>query len=216
MASFSAQVAQFFPAGTSVGAYPRSQWSTGAPPTRGTAPPGSPVSTSAVASDGTVTFANLTAKTVYVMGAQVGGTWTFVSFTAGADADQGTRLGDASTTTLALTLTAAFQAVLSKTVTVGTKPIRVVGVVPSTAITGGTGRIQVNLVDETGTQVQFVETQPIASGNQGGSVVLVWVPTSQPSAGPHTYTLQARYVGATGGTVSSGATFPAQLVIESA
>jgi hypothetical protein len=69
MASVTLKVSEFFAPSTSVGAYPRSQWSTGSPPATGTAPPGSATATATVASDGSLAFTGLTPNTEYVAGA---------------------------------------------------------------------------------------------------------------------------------------------------
>lgn len=122
-------------------------------------------------------------------------------------------LGSVSTTTLALTLTGSFVTFLSKTVTVGDRPLKITAIVPSSGIAAATtGRVQLALIDDTGAQLTFVETQPIAGSAQGGSIILRWFGVATP--GQRTFSVQARELGATGGNVASGATFPAQLLIE--
>lgn len=66
-------VSPYFPAGTTVSAYP-------ADITPGTAPPVSASETATVGSDGTVRFQNLAAGRDYSAGAQVSGAWRYVDF----------------------------------------------------------------------------------------------------------------------------------------
>lgn len=68
-----------FPVGTTVGAYPKSNWSQGALPPSGIAP-GSATTTAVVQSDGTATFTGLTEDVDYFAGASVSGTWRYVRF----------------------------------------------------------------------------------------------------------------------------------------
>lgn len=66
-----------FPEGTTVGAYPASQFPAAGRPPSG-APPGSSEEDQAVAS-GAASFVALTADTDYYFGADVGGTWRYVA-----------------------------------------------------------------------------------------------------------------------------------------
>jgi hypothetical protein len=68
-----------FPVGTSVGAYPQSQWQQWQLPPSG-APQGSAAATATVASDGTATINGLADNTRYFAGAQVAGVWTYIKF----------------------------------------------------------------------------------------------------------------------------------------
>jgi hypothetical protein len=83
VASFNLTATRKFPEGTSVGAYPASQWRdqeatpSGAPPGAATA--------SATVTNGVAIFTGLTTGVRYWAGASVSGTWQYTEFTAGSD-----------------------------------------------------------------------------------------------------------------------------------
>jgi hypothetical protein len=83
VASFNLTATRKFPEGTSVGAYPASQWRdqeatpSGAPPGAATA--------SATVTNGVAAFTGLTTGVRYWAGASVSGTWQYAEFIAGAD-----------------------------------------------------------------------------------------------------------------------------------
>lgn len=77
MASLTVTATQVFPAGTTVGAYPKSGWSQAALP-----PSGAPVpaaSASAAMGNSSVTLTGLADDTGYYLGGQVSGVWRYVS-----------------------------------------------------------------------------------------------------------------------------------------
>lgn len=76
--------ADTWPAGTSVGAYPRANQQTGWD--RASAPSGSAAATGTVASDGSLTFSGLSEDTAYYAGAQVSSAWRFKAFRTSAAA----------------------------------------------------------------------------------------------------------------------------------
>lgn len=69
-------VADTWPPGTSVGAYPQSNWLTSEIPPSGAAK-GSSTEAKTVASDGSLAFLSLAANTRYYVGASVSGTWKY-------------------------------------------------------------------------------------------------------------------------------------------
>lgn len=74
-----------FPDGTSVGAYPDTNWPT--PPPHGGAPVGSATSTKTVSS-GTLEFTGLAAGTLYSAVAEVGGRYRYISFTTPTEEEE--------------------------------------------------------------------------------------------------------------------------------
>lgn len=81
MAAYSGQVAQFFPAGTVVGAYRQSNWATFQLPPSGAAQ-GSPDASGTVAADGTLSITGLAGNTDYFLAGQASGVWRYVRFRA--------------------------------------------------------------------------------------------------------------------------------------
>lgn len=97
MAGFSLTAADRFPAGTSVGAYPASNWPQSQLPPSGS-PPGSATATASMSTAGTAAFTGLADGTRYFAGADVSGTWRYVAFSTPAAA------AGAALTWVALTL----------------------------------------------------------------------------------------------------------------
>lgn len=97
---------------------------------------------------------------------------------------------------------------LTITITVGSRPIFLEAYMPFNNITTGTGRAQIVIV-EGGTTIQIGATPNIAASANAGSI-RVGIRLA-PSAGSHTYKVQANVVTATAGSYTSGATFPAYI-----
>ncbi len=77
-----ASVANIFPAGTTVGAYPASNWHATLIPPSGAAV-GAATTTAVVAADGSLAFTGLTEDTKYFAGADIGGgSWRYIGFFA--------------------------------------------------------------------------------------------------------------------------------------
>lgn len=76
-----------FPVGTSVGAYPISNWAQHQLPPTG-APQGAAAETKTVASDGTLTYTTLSPEVAYVAYAQVSGAHRYVNFVGAGDPDE--------------------------------------------------------------------------------------------------------------------------------
>jgi lysophospholipase L1-like esterase len=87
-------VADIWPSGTSVGAYPRANQFVGFD--RASAPTGSATSTGTVASDGSLAFTGLADDTRYFAGAQVSGAWKFKGFRTDPAASSGTSSGSSA------------------------------------------------------------------------------------------------------------------------
>jgi hypothetical protein len=80
--------AGFFPEGTTVKAYPRSNWSFAEKPPSG-APKGAATAEAVVGADGSAEFAGLTEKLDYYAGAEVGGVWRYVRFRTATEHEGG-------------------------------------------------------------------------------------------------------------------------------
>jgi hypothetical protein len=85
-----------FPNGTSIGAYPETNWNTGQLPPSGSAP-GSATATATMTS-GVAAFSGLADNTRYYAGAQVNSVWRYVRFYTGVAASAGGTVGSAQPT----------------------------------------------------------------------------------------------------------------------
>ena len=90
MADFTLTATPTFPEGASIGAYPASNWPTPALPSG--VPVGAADDTQEV-TDGEAAFTGLTSGTAYWAVAQVGGSYRYVRFIAGADSSGGSEGG---------------------------------------------------------------------------------------------------------------------------
>lgn len=139
------------------------------------------------------------------------GTWARIG-------SPGVSLGNAQNTTLAATnVGVGGLLICTKTVPVGTRPIKVEGSIPGITITTGTGRVRVALYDETAgalaEMLQLKETTTAVAGTvMGGRDV--WTTRSDRAPGNRTFSLFAQTVGGTtAAALTSGATFPAEILI---
>jgi hypothetical protein len=96
MAAYSGQVAQFFPAGATVGAYRQSNWATFQLPPSG-APQGSADASGTVAADGSLSITGLAANTDYFLAGQASGAWKYIRYRTAPDVS-GAELGYAQIT----------------------------------------------------------------------------------------------------------------------
>jgi hypothetical protein len=126
-------------------------------------------------------------------------------------ASRNVELGTATSTTLsqALTTTPVDLTGLTKTVTVGSRPILVSAIVPVSSV-GAAGRTRILILEDGGT-VQIGDSAALTASGQTGT--LECSVRLAPAAGSHTYKLQGATVTAASGALTSGATFPAQIVI---
>lgn len=133
------------------------------------------------------------------------GTWVRIG-------SSGTELGYAENTGLSGSTTTTLSDVsgLTTTVTIGTRPIRIEAVIAANSITGGTGRCEIDIVE--GSTTLGIGLSGTASATTVVGTVRATARLA-PSAGSHTYKVQARVASATSGSYSSGATFPAYIQV---
>lgn len=140
MATFPLSRPDLFPVGTTVKAFPRSNWLHHQLPPSGAAP-GSETNSQVVPASGSITFTGLADDTPYYAGASVGGTWRYVGFrTAPAPTETASATVFTPAGSIAATdVQAAIQEAATEAVAEATRTASTLGVVAHGA-TAGTAR----------------------------------------------------------------------------
>jgi hypothetical protein len=198
MASQTINAGTVFPEGTSVGAYPASNWSPVQLPPTGAAV-GSPTNTQTV-SGGAVTFTGLADGTQYYAGASVSGTWRYVSFrTPGVPDAAGVEIARAEITANQLGIsTIADVTGLAISYTVGTRPVELQAHFPLLAQVTTAGIPTLFITDAANADIARCVATSIAAGSFGGGLNVFTVITA-----PGTYTHKVR-AQTTAGTLTIG------------